>query len=142
MAIDLYYQRLGASAPIKTLAEEIADNQANEHEALKFGNRSHVNAFTVPYGPGTDYTALFNTNLPIRKQRAWSRHQPDDDQRHARGHERRLHRDPRHRPQRRGRRLPAADDPDGLQHDAAPDAERVLPRQRVQRSATCSASRT
>ena len=36
--IDLYYQRLGPDAPIKSLAEEIADNQANAHEALKFGN--------------------------------------------------------------------------------------------------------
>ena len=67
MAIDLYYKRLGASAPIKSLAEEIADNTANSHEALKFGNASHVNAFNVAYGPGTEYTNLFNTNLPIRK---------------------------------------------------------------------------
>ena len=44
MAIDMYYQRLGASAPIKSLAEEIADNTANAHEALKFGNASHMNA--------------------------------------------------------------------------------------------------
>ena len=67
MAIDMYYKRLGPSAPIKSLGEEIADNQANQHEALKFGNNSHLNAFNVPYGPGTDYTALFNANLPIRK---------------------------------------------------------------------------
>ncbi len=67
MAIDMYYKRLGASAPIKSLAEEIADNTANAHEALKFGNASHMNAFNVPYGPGTEYTNLFNTNLPIRK---------------------------------------------------------------------------
>ena len=67
MAIDMYYKRLGSSAPIKSLGEEIADNQANQHEALKFGNNSHLNAFNVPYGPGTEYTALFNANLPIRK---------------------------------------------------------------------------
>ncbi|HEX6020972.1 MAG TPA: amidase family protein, partial [Solirubrobacter sp.] len=72
MAIDLYYQRLGPSAPIKSLVEEVADNQANAHEALKFGNNSHLNASLVPYGPGTEYTTLFNTNLPIRKAIAWS----------------------------------------------------------------------
>ncbi|WP_053227163.1 amidase family protein [Solirubrobacter soli] len=72
MAIDLYYKRLGASAPIKSLADEVADNTANEHEALKFGNSSHANALAVPWGPGTEYTTLFNTNLPIRKQIAWS----------------------------------------------------------------------
>jgi Asp-tRNA(Asn)/Glu-tRNA(Gln) amidotransferase A subunit family amidase len=72
MAIDLYYRRLGASAPIQSLAEEIADNEANAHEALKFGNASHVNASLVPWGPGTEYTATFNAVLPQRKAIAWS----------------------------------------------------------------------
>ena len=42
MAIDIYYKRLGASAPIKSLAEEVADNTANAQEALKFGNASRT----------------------------------------------------------------------------------------------------
>jgi Asp-tRNA(Asn)/Glu-tRNA(Gln) amidotransferase A subunit family amidase len=72
MAIDLYYQRLGANAPIKSLEEEIADNQANPQEALKFGNGSHVNAAAVAWGPETPWATEFSTNLPIRKQIAWS----------------------------------------------------------------------
>ena len=134
MAIDMYYKRLGASAPIKSLAEEIADNTANSHEALKFGNASHMNAFNVPYGPGTEYTNLFNTNLPIRKaglQGAINRMMTNDTPADT---ERRLHRDPRHGPQRRGRGLPAAHDPDGLQHDAPAHAVRVAARQRVLRA--------
>ena len=42
--IDEYYKRLGPHAPIKSLVEEVADNQANAHEALKFGNGNHLNA--------------------------------------------------------------------------------------------------
>lgn len=72
LAIDLYYQRLGASAPINSLEEEISDNQANELEALKFGNNSHLNAAAVEWGPSTPWAADFSTNLPIRKQIAWS----------------------------------------------------------------------
>ena len=51
-SIDEYYKRLGPSAPIKSLAEEVADNQANAHEALKFGNNSHVNALAADIAPG------------------------------------------------------------------------------------------
>ena len=40
--IDSYYAHLGPDAPINSLAEEVADNQANEHEALKFGNGTHA----------------------------------------------------------------------------------------------------
>ena len=42
-AIDLYYKRLGPYAPIKSLVEEVADNQANAHQALKYGHNSHLN---------------------------------------------------------------------------------------------------
>lgn len=69
--IDMYYERLGPNAPINSLAEEIADNVANAHEALKFGNNSHVNASKIAYGPGTPWEAEFKTKLPIRKEKAW-----------------------------------------------------------------------
>ena len=61
-------------------------------------------------------------------------HRPPDDQRHAGRSERRLHRDPRHRAERRARRLPADHDPDGLQRDPAPGGERVRARQRLHRA--------
>ena len=34
-------------APIKSLVEEVADNQANAHEALKFGNDNHAQLVAV-----------------------------------------------------------------------------------------------
>ena len=71
MDIDFYYERLGPNAPINSLAEEIADNEANAHEALKFGNNSHVTASKTAYGPGTAWEAEFKNKLPIRKEKAW-----------------------------------------------------------------------
>ncbi|HZO07246.1 MAG TPA: amidase family protein, partial [Solirubrobacterales bacterium] len=71
MDIDFYYERLGPNAPINSLQEEIEDNEANSHEALKFGNGSHTGAAAVAYGPGTPWEAEFKTNLPIRKEKAW-----------------------------------------------------------------------
>ena len=42
--IDEYYKRLGPTRRSSSLVEEVADNQANAHEALKFGNNSHLNS--------------------------------------------------------------------------------------------------
>src|SRR5690349_18524724 len=74
--IDEYYKRLGPDAPIKSLLEEIADNQANEHEALKFGNNSHLNAGAADITPGGANELAYRTNLPLRKA-AW--HKAIDD---------------------------------------------------------------
>ena len=54
-------------APIKSLAEEVADNQANEHEALKFGNGTHARALAIDIGPGSASTIAYRTNLLIRQ---------------------------------------------------------------------------
>src|SRR5690606_33352673 len=70
MAIDMYYERLGPNAPIRSLEEEIADNRANEHEALKFGNNSHVNAARVEWGWNTPWYEQFSSILPVRKEMA------------------------------------------------------------------------
>ena len=51
-SIDEYYERLGPNAPIKSLVEEVADNQANEHEALKFGNNSAPQRVAVDISAG------------------------------------------------------------------------------------------
>ena len=47
--INRYYANLGPSAPVKSLAEEIAANTAESHQALKFGNATHatVNAIDL-----------------------------------------------------------------------------------------------
>src|SRR3954469_18489854 len=74
--IDEYYKRLGPPVPIHSLVEEIADNQANEHEALKFGNSSHLNAGAADITPGGANELAYPTNLPLR-QAPW--HKATDD---------------------------------------------------------------
>lgn len=70
VSINSYYKNLGPSAPIKSLAEEVADNQANAQEALKYGHNSHLNALAADITPGGANEVQFRTNLPLRKQ-AW-----------------------------------------------------------------------
>ena len=113
--IGSYYRHLGPDAPIKTVEQEMADNAANAQEALKFGNGTHASAFAIDITPDSPASVAYRNDVLVGKRLAPLRDRPDDDQRHARRPERRLHRDPRQRLQRRPRRLPAADDPDGLQ---------------------------
>jgi amidase len=68
-SIDAYYARLGPFAPIRSLAEEVADNIANAHEALKFGHNSHLNALNNGLFTQANEDA-YRTNLAIRKA-AW-----------------------------------------------------------------------
>jgi Asp-tRNA(Asn)/Glu-tRNA(Gln) amidotransferase A subunit family amidase len=74
--IDEYYQRLGPQAPIQSLVQEVADNQANAQQALKFGNASHLNESLADTSPGGANEVQFRTNLPLRKA-AW--HKAIDD---------------------------------------------------------------
>ena len=72
--INEYYKRLGPNAPIKSLAEEVADNQANAHEALKFGNGNHLNSLAADVAPGRRRTrSPTATTMPIRQRRASTR---------------------------------------------------------------------
>jgi Asp-tRNA(Asn)/Glu-tRNA(Gln) amidotransferase A subunit family amidase len=68
--IDEYYKRLGPQAPIHNLVEEVADNQANAQQALKFGNNSHLNESLADITPGGTNEAQYRANLPLRKA-AW-----------------------------------------------------------------------
>ena len=70
-AINLYYENLGPLAPIKSLAEEVADNIANEHEALKFGNNSHLNALAADVTPGGANDIAYREAMPIRRAAQW-----------------------------------------------------------------------
>jgi Asp-tRNA(Asn)/Glu-tRNA(Gln) amidotransferase A subunit family amidase len=74
--IDEYYKRLGPQAPIKSLVEEVADNQANPQQALKFGNSNHLSESLADITPGGANETAYRTNLPIRKA-AW--HKAIDD---------------------------------------------------------------
>jgi Asp-tRNA(Asn)/Glu-tRNA(Gln) amidotransferase A subunit family amidase len=66
--IDHYYAHLGPDAPIKSLAEEVADNQANEHEALKFGNGTHAGALAIDISPDSPASVTYRSNLLVGKQ--------------------------------------------------------------------------
>lgn len=70
-SIDEYYARLGPFAPIQSLVEEVADNQANEHEALKFGNNSHLNASLSDISPGGANETAYRDAMPIRRAAQW-----------------------------------------------------------------------
>nr|WP_231127215.1 amidase family protein [Motilibacter aurantiacus] len=70
-AIDEYYKNLGPNAPIKSLAEEVADNHANEHQALKFGNQNHVNALAAETTPGGPNETAYREAMPIRRAAQW-----------------------------------------------------------------------
>ncbi len=61
--IDHYYAHLGPDAPIKCLAQEIADNTANEHEALKYGNGTHAGAQAIDISPNSAASIAYRTNL-------------------------------------------------------------------------------
>ncbi|GAA0366328.1 hypothetical protein GCM10009530_15140 [Microbispora corallina] len=74
--IDEYYKRLGPQAPIQSLVQEVADNQANAQQALKYGNNNHVTASLADITPGGANEVAYRKNLPIRKA-AW--HKAIDD---------------------------------------------------------------
>ncbi len=61
--IDSYYRHLGPDAPINSLAEEVADNQANEHEALKFGNGTHAGSLAIDISPDSAASVTYRANL-------------------------------------------------------------------------------
>jgi Asp-tRNA(Asn)/Glu-tRNA(Gln) amidotransferase A subunit family amidase len=66
--IDHYYAHLGPDAPIKSLAAEVADNQANEHEALKFGNSTHAGSLAIDISPDSAASVPYRSNLLVGKQ--------------------------------------------------------------------------
>jgi Asp-tRNA(Asn)/Glu-tRNA(Gln) amidotransferase A subunit family amidase len=70
-SINEYYENLGPNAPIKSLAEEVADNQANEHEALKFGHNSHLNALAADVSSGGANETAYREAMPIRRAAQW-----------------------------------------------------------------------
>ncbi len=66
--VTRYYQRLGPDAPIHTLHEEVLDNEANEHEALKFGNALHMQADAIDLDPDSADSVAYRQNLVTGKQ--------------------------------------------------------------------------
>jgi Asp-tRNA(Asn)/Glu-tRNA(Gln) amidotransferase A subunit family amidase len=65
--IDEYYKRLGASAPVKSLVQEVEVDSTNPQEALKFGNSQHAGESLAEATPGGANQQQYDTNLPKRK---------------------------------------------------------------------------
>jgi amidase len=65
--IDEYYKRLGASAPVKSLVQEVEVDNTNPQEALKFGNSQHSGEAAAEDTPGGPNQQQYETNLPKRK---------------------------------------------------------------------------
>jgi len=71
ISINSYYQNLGPLAPIQSLTEEVADNQANPQEALKFDNNRHLTASMSDVTPGGANQIEYQTAMPIRRAAQW-----------------------------------------------------------------------
>jgi len=68
--IDEYYRRLGPDAPVRSLVDEVAANQTDPQQALKFGNSQHLSESLADTSPGGANETQFRANLPLRKA-AW-----------------------------------------------------------------------
>ncbi|TDC52013.1 hypothetical protein E1212_10425 [Jiangella ureilytica] len=71
-AIDEYYRGLGANAPINSLEEEVAVNQVESDQALKFGNQNHANAAAAETEPGGPNETAYRAAMPIRRAAQWA----------------------------------------------------------------------
>ena len=65
--LDAYLARLPASAPIDSLADVIAYNQAHPEEALKFGQTQLIASQAVDLAPGSADTVAYEANLAAGK---------------------------------------------------------------------------
>jgi amidase len=70
--INSYYANLGPNAPIKSLAEEVAANQAESQQALKFGHQNHVNSLAADISPGGANEVAYRSAMPIRRAAQWA----------------------------------------------------------------------
>ena len=68
--IDHYYRHLGADAPIKSLRQELQVNEAEAHQALKFGHATHKAAYAQDISPDSTDTATYQHDLLVGKQLA------------------------------------------------------------------------
>jgi Asp-tRNA(Asn)/Glu-tRNA(Gln) amidotransferase A subunit family amidase len=66
--INRYYQRLGPDAPIHSLQEEVADNRAHPHEAIKFGDKAHFESSLIDTSPNSAASIEYRENLVKGKE--------------------------------------------------------------------------
>jgi amidase len=65
--IDDYYRHLGADAPVKSLAEEVAIDNTNPQEGEKDGNKEHAKEMLAEDTFGGPNQQTYEANLPKRK---------------------------------------------------------------------------
>jgi amidase len=65
--IDDYYSHLGASAPVKSLVQEVQVDETDPQEALKFGNKEHKVESEAEDTPGGANQKAYDEALPKRK---------------------------------------------------------------------------
>ncbi len=61
--LNAYLAHLGPGAPVKSLQEVIAFNDAHPQEAIKFGHTLLTQSQAIDISPGSAETATYNTNL-------------------------------------------------------------------------------
>jgi amidase len=66
--VTRYYERLGPNAPIHSLQEEVADNRAHPHEALKFGDKAHYASSLIDTSPNSAASIEYRENLVKGKE--------------------------------------------------------------------------
>jgi Asp-tRNA(Asn)/Glu-tRNA(Gln) amidotransferase A subunit family amidase len=66
--IDEYYKRLGESAPVKSLVQEVEVDRTNPQEALKDGDSAHATESEAEDTPGGKNQQEYDAILPQRKK--------------------------------------------------------------------------
>jgi Asp-tRNA(Asn)/Glu-tRNA(Gln) amidotransferase A subunit family amidase len=66
--VTRYYERLGPDAPIKSIHEEVLANEAEAHEALKFGHSLHLLADSIDLDPNSADSIAYRENLVKGKE--------------------------------------------------------------------------
>jgi Asp-tRNA(Asn)/Glu-tRNA(Gln) amidotransferase A subunit family amidase len=66
--VTRYYKRLGPDAPIQSIQEEVAANDADRHEALKYGNKPHQEASEVDISPNSAASIQYREDLVKGKE--------------------------------------------------------------------------
>jgi hypothetical protein len=136
--LNSYLAHLGPGAPMDSLADVIAFNEAHPREAIKFGQTILIASQALDVSPGSADTAAYLTNLVNGKSAtrtaldaAYTRGTADP-RRRPRCH---LHAGRRADRHRRPRRVSAADRAGRLLDGQPPRGQRVLQRPRLQRGA-------
>jgi Asp-tRNA(Asn)/Glu-tRNA(Gln) amidotransferase A subunit family amidase len=66
--VTRYYERLGPDAPIHSIDEEVKANEAEAHQALKYGHNPHVEANKIDLAPNSADSIKYREDLVKGKE--------------------------------------------------------------------------